>query len=63
MKKKRKITGTDVGIAMSVVGLLASLIVIVFSFIDGTSKATGVALFCACSACLSMNARNKRNEK
>ena len=62
MKKLKEIDVTDLGIVFSVVGLLASVAVIVINFIEGESKAVGIALLCACAATLSTNVRNKKNQ-
>ena len=62
MKKQKKFDGSDLGILFSVIGLLASLAVIVFDCVDGESPAVGIALFCACAATLSTNVRNKKNQ-
>ena len=62
MKKQKKINGTDLGILFSIVGLLASVAVIVINLIDRENLAVGIALFCACAATLSTNVRNKKNQ-
>ena len=63
MKDRKKLSGTDMGIVLSIIGIIASVAVIVMNFIDGESKAVGIALFCSCTATLSINVRNKRNDK
>lgn len=66
MKEKnsgRKITGTDLGIIFSVIGIIASIILIVINFINDESEIVGIILLCACSASLSANVNNKKNEK
>ena len=58
-----KINGTDIGIIFSVIGMIASIVVIIMNFIDGESKSVGIALLCSCAAVLSTNVRNKRSEQ
>lgn len=63
MKKnnnEKKITGTDLGIMFSIIGIVASIILIVLSFINDESKTIGIILLCACSASLSANVTNKK---
>ena len=63
MKNNKKLNGTDIGIIFSIIGMIASIAVIILNFIDGESKAVGIALFCSCTATLLTNVRNKRNDK
>lgn len=62
MKNKKKITGTDMGIVFSIIGMIASIIVIIMNFIDGESKTVGIVLFCACLATLSANVGIKKEQ-
>ena len=60
---KKKIIGTDLGVIFSIIGIIASLILIIFNFINDESKTIAIVLLCGCSASLCVNARNKKNEK
>lgn len=60
---EKKITGTDFGILLLILGMIASIILIVFRFINHESKTIGVVLLCACSACLSAIVANKKRDK
>lgn len=61
--KGKKITGTDLGIIFSIIGIIASIILVVLNFINDESKTIGIILLCACSASLSANVNNKKNDK
>lgn len=61
--EKKKITGTDLGIIFSIIGIIASIILIVLNFINAENKTVGIVLLCACSASLSANVTNKKNNK
>lgn len=61
--KKKKITGSDVGIALSIVGIIASILVIIIDAINKESVGIGIGLLLFCILSLSTNVRNKRNEK
>lgn len=61
--KSKKITGTDLGIIFSIIGIIASIILVVLNFINDESKTIGIILLCACSASLSANVNNKKNDK
>ena len=50
-----KNTGTDIAVISSIIGMLASIIVIIINFIDGESKTIGIVLFCCCTATLCTN--------
>ena len=60
---KKKITGNDLGIIFSIIGIVASLILMVLNLINDESKTIAIVLICGCSASLSVNVRNKKNEK
>lgn len=62
-EKNKKITATDIGIIFSIIGIIASIILIVLNFIDNESKAIGISLFCACTASLAANVNNKKRNK
>lgn len=61
--KKKKITGSDIGIIFSIVGIVASILVIIISALRNESTGVGVGLLLFCILSLSTNVRNKRNEK
>ena len=61
MKEKKQGNITNVGIAISILGIIASLAVIVINVIDGTSKTVGIVLLCACALGLINNVNIKRN--
>ena len=63
MKKYKKITGPDVGIICSIVGIIASILVIIVNALNKESVGVGIGLLLFCILTLSTNARNKRNEK
>lgn len=60
MKNKKKITVTDVGIICSILGIIASIIIVIMNFIDGESNTVGMVLFCACFTILLANVGNKK---
>ena len=60
MKKR---TGYDVGIIFSIVGIGASIIVIIINVLKNESAGVGIGLLLFCILTLSTNIRNKRNEK
>ncbi len=51
------------GIVFSIAGIIASIFVIIMNIIDGESKTLGIVLLCACSATLSANVVNRKNNK
>ena len=61
--KKKKINGYDVGIVFSIIGIIASILVIIISFIKKESIGVGIGLLLFCILSLSYNIRNKKNEK
>ena len=61
--KKKKINGYDVGIVFSIIGIIASILVIIISFIKKESIGVGIGLLLFCILSLSNNIRNKKNEK
>lgn len=60
---KKKITGSDVGIIFSIVGIIASIIVVILDAFNNESIGVGIGLLLFCILSLSTNVRNKRNEK
>ena len=44
MKKKRKITGPDVGIIFSIIGIIASILVIILDALKSESIGVGLGL-------------------
>ena len=63
MKMKKKITSSNVGIIFSIVGIIASILVIIINAVNDESIGVGVGLLLFCILTLLTNARNKRNEK
>ena len=61
--KKKKITGSDVGIIFSIVGIIASILVIIINAFKNESVGVGIGLLLFCILTLSTNVRNKRNGK
>ena len=61
MKKKK--TGSDIGIIFSIVGIVASILVIIINYLNNESVGVGIGLLLFCILTLSTNVRNKRNEK
>ena len=61
MKEKKKGNIMNVGIAISILGIIASLTVIIMNVIDGSSKTVGIVLLCACALGLINNVNIKRN--
>ena len=61
--KKKKITGSDIGIIFSIVGIVASILVVIIDALKNESVGVGIGLLLFCILTLSTNARNKRNEK
>ena len=60
---KKKITGSDTGIIFSIVGIIASILVIIINSLKNESVGIGIGLLLFCILTLSTNVRNKRNEK
>ena len=58
MRKKRKITGHDVGIIFSVIGIIASILVIIFDALNSESIGVGIGLLLFCLLSLSINKKN-----
>lgn len=63
MKKKQKITSSDIGIIFSIIGIIASIFVIIINALKSDSVGVGIGLLLFCILTLSTNVRNKRNEK
>ena len=59
----KKVTGPNVGIVLSIVGIIASILVIVINAMKKESVGVGIGLLLFCILTLSTNVRNKRNEK
>ena len=59
----KKITCPDVGIILPIVGIIASILVVVIDILKKESVGVGVGLLLFCVLTLSTNVRNKRNEK
>mgnify|MGYP006389573997 FL=1 len=61
MKKKRKITGPDVGIIFSIIGIIASILVIILDALKSESIGVGLGLLIFCLLSLLINMKNKNN--
>ena len=61
--KKKKMTDFDIGIIFSIIGIIASIIVIIINAIKNESIGVGIGLLLFCILTLSTNVRNKRNKK
>lgn len=59
----RKITGIDIGIILSAVGMLASIVVIILNLIKGGDKTVGIILLCSCSSTFSLCVKRKKGNK
>ncbi len=59
----KKVTGPNVGIVLSIVGIIASILVIVIDIVKKESVGVGIGLLLFGILTLSTNVRNKRNEK
>ena len=59
----KKITGYNVGIVFSIIGIIASILVIFINVLKNESAGVGIGLLLFCILTLSTNIRNKRNEK
>ena len=61
MKNNKTADINKVGIIVSIIGIIASIAVIIMNMIDGESKTIGIVLLCACTATLSANIVNRKN--
>ena len=61
--KNKKLTGSDVGIIFSIIGIIASMLVIFINVLKNESAGVGIGLLLFCILTLSTNIRNKKNEK
>lgn len=61
MKEKKAITGTDVAIICSTVGVIVSIILIVMDIIEHESTTAGIGLLCLCMTHLLVNVKNKKD--
>lgn len=63
MKNKQKITGPDVGIIFSIIGIIASILIIILNIIKKESAGVGIGLLIFCILALSTNIKNKKDDK
>lgn len=63
MKNKKEINSFDVKIIFSVIGMIASLLVIIVNLMKKESGAVGIGLLCSCSASLATNIKHKKDNK
>lgn len=61
--EKKNITGTEVAIICSIIGIIACIVLIIDAFISGESKTLPIILLCTCSANLCANVRTKKDKK
>ena len=59
----KKIIGFDTGIIFSLVGIIASILVIIINALKNESVGVGIGLLLFCILTLSTNVRNKNKEK
>ena len=59
MKYKKRITGLDVGIICSIVGIIASILVIIIDLVKKESAGVGIGLLIFCFLSLLTNMKNK----
>ena len=61
MKNKKKMTESDVGIIFSIVGIVASILVIIINALKRESIGVGIGLLIFCFLTLSTNIKNKKD--
>lgn len=59
---KKKISGEDLGIIFSIIGIIASILVIILNTVHGENRSIGIVLLLTSTSTLSMNVRNKKNK-
>jgi len=59
----KKVTGADVGIIFSLIGIIASILVIVINVFKHESVGVGIGLLLFCILSLITNTKNKIREK
>lgn len=62
MKNKKKITSFDVGIIFSIVGIIASILVIIVNALKNESIGVGIGLTIFCFLSLLTNIKTKRGK-
>ena len=63
MQDNKKITGFDVGIVCSIVGIVASILVIVINALKEESVGVGIGLLIFSFLSLLINIKNKKDNK
>ena len=63
MKKKKKITAIDMAKVFLIIGLVASILIVIMNFINGESKLVGIILLCTCSVILLTCIKGKEDKK
>jgi len=63
MKNKKKITSPDVGIICSMIGFIASILVIIINVLKNESIGVGIGLLLFCFISLLTNIKNKKDNK
>lgn len=62
-KGRKKIRGTDISLICCILGIAACIVLIVDSFISGTSKTLPIILLCTLSANLCANVKAKKDNQ
>ena len=60
--KNKRINGYDVGIVFSIIGIIASIIVIIIDIIKKESVGVGIGLVIFCFLSLFTNIKNKKRD-
>ena len=63
MKKKKKITATDMAKVFLIIGIVASILIVIMNFINDESKLVGIILLCTCSVILLTCIKSKEDKK
>lgn len=59
----KKITSHDVGVICSIIGIIASILVIIINALKNESVGVGIGLLCFCLLALLTNIKNKKDNK
>ena len=61
--KNKQINGYDVGIIFSIIGIVASVLLIILKVLDNESFGVGLGLLLFCTLSLITNVRGKRKDR
>ena len=61
--KKRKIMWNDIGLIGSILGIIASIILIILNLIDNNLLIIAIVLLCSCSITLIANISQRNNRE